>query len=59
MEIQAEWSLWQEWTGVVVTTSLRITNRLLSKLKSEVSHRDHKKIQQGVLNELLYYLYNT
>ena len=28
---------------VVVTTSLRMTNRLLSKLKSKVSCGDHKK----------------
>ena len=28
---------------VVVTTSLRMTNRLLSKLKSEVFYRNHKK----------------
>ena len=27
--------------NVVVTTSLRMTNRLLSKLKSKVSHEDY------------------
>ena len=30
---------------VVVITSLEITNRPLSKLKSEVSHKNHKTTQ--------------
>ena len=42
---------------IVVTTSLRMTVRLLSKLKSEVSHRNYKKTQQGVSNAFLHYLY--
>jgi len=41
----------------VVTISLRITNRLLSKLKSEVFCRDYKKTQQEVSNIFLYYLH--
>ena len=44
--------------AVVATTSLRTTNRPLSKLKSKVSHGDHKRTQQGVSNKLLSYLYN-
>ena len=44
---------------VVVTTSLRMTNRLLSKLKNKVSYRDYKRTQQGVPNKLLSYLYDT
>jgi len=43
---------------VVVTTSLRTTNRLLSKLKNIISCKDYKRTQQGVFNELLLYLYN-
>ena len=42
----------------MATTSLRITNRLLSKLKSIVSCEDHKRTRQGVSNAFLYYLYN-
>ena len=42
----------------MATTSLRMTNRLLSKLKSIVSYRDHKRTQQEVLDVLLLYLYN-
>ena len=42
---------------VVATTSLRMTNKLLSKLISEVFHGNYKKTQQGVPNELLLYLY--
>ena len=42
----------------VTTTSLKITNRLLSKLKSKVSYRDHKRTWQEVLDELLLYLHN-
>ncbi len=38
-------------------TSLRMTNRPLNKLKSKVSHRDHKRTQQGVLNVFLHYIY--
>ena len=41
-----------------MTTSLRMTNRLLSKLKSIVSHENHKRTQQGVPNVLLPDLYN-
>ena len=36
-----------------------MTNKPLSKLKSEVSYRDHKRTWQGVSNELLSYLYYT
>jgi len=36
-----------------------MTNKLLSKLKSEVSHGNYKRTQQGVSNELLPYLYYT
>ena len=32
-----------KWIHVVATTSLRTTNRLLSKLKSIVSYRDYKR----------------
>ena len=46
-------------SDVVATTSLRITNRLLSKLKSKVSHRDHKRTQQGVLDVFLHYYTGT
>jgi len=45
--------------SVVATTSLRMTNRPLSKLKSKVSYEDYKRTQQGVSDELLHYLYNT
>ena len=34
-----------------------MTNKLLSKLKSEVSYGDHKKTQQGVSNVFLSYIY--
>ena len=44
---------------VVATTSLRITNKLLSKLKSIISHGNHKRTWQKVPNILLHYLYNT
>ena len=44
-------------SDVVATTSLRMTNRPLNKLKSKVSHRDHKRTQQGVLNVFLHYIY--
>jgi len=43
--------------AVVATTSLKTTNRLLSKLKSIVSYRDHKRTWLGVLNTFLHYLY--
>ena len=42
----------------MTTTSLRMTNKPLSKLKSIVSHKNHKRTQQGVLDVLLLYLYN-
>jgi len=55
--------LWENykrhWKSVVATTSLRITNNILSKLIGEVSYRDHKKTWQEVLNAFLHYLYNT
>ena len=44
-------------SGVVATTSLKITNRPLSKIKSEVSHENNKKTQQEVSNIFLHYLY--
>ena len=44
-------------SGVVATTSLRMTNRPLSKIKSKVSHEDHKKTQQEVSDTFLHYLY--
>ena len=44
-------------TLVVATTSLRMINKLLSKLKGKVSHRDHKRTQQEVPNAFLHYLY--
>ena len=34
-----------------------MTNKLLSKLKSEVSYEDYKKTQQGVSNVFLSYIY--
>ena len=34
-----------------------MTNRSLSKLKNEVSHGDHKRTQQKVLDAFLHYLY--
>ena len=40
---------------VIATTSLKITNKPLSKLKSKVSHRDHKRTQQEVPTKLLPY----
>jgi len=43
----------------VTTTSLKITNRLLSKLKDKVSHRDYKRTWQEILDELLSCLHNT
>ena len=43
----------------IATTSLRITNKLLSKFKGKVSYRDHKRTWQEVLDELLLYLDNT
>jgi len=43
--------------AIVTTTSLRITNRLLDKLKKVVSHRDDKRTQQEVSNGFLSYLY--
>jgi len=43
----------------IVTTHIKITNRPLSKLKSEVSYRDYKRTWQGVTDELLSYLYDT
>jgi len=42
----------------VATTSLRITNSILSKLIGEVSYGDYKRTQQKVPNALLSYLYN-
>jgi len=36
-----------------------MTNKPLIKLKGKVSHRDHKRTQQGVSDELLFYLYYT
>ena len=42
----------------MATTSLRTTNRPLSKLKSKVSHRNYKRTQQEVSDELLPYLYD-
>ena len=42
---------------VIATTSLKITNKPLSKLKSKVSHRDHKRTQQEVPTKLLPYWY--
>ena len=44
---------------VVITTSLRTTNRPLSKLKSKLSCENHKKTWQEVPAVFLYYLYNT
>jgi len=41
---------------VVATTSLRMTNRPLSKLKSKISYRDHKRTWQGVSNVFLPYI---
>ena len=41
----------------MATTSLRMTNKLLSKIKSKISCGDHKKTQQGVFNVLLHYIY--
>jgi len=39
--------LWENykrhWKSIVATTSLRITNNILSKLIGEVSYRDYKK----------------
>ena len=42
----------------MATTSLKTTNRPLSKLKNEVSCRNYKRTQQGVSDELLLYLYD-
>ena len=44
---------------VAATTSLRITNRPLSKLIDEVLYRNYKRTWQGVPDELLPYLYYT
>ena len=44
---------------VVVTTSLRITTKPLSKLKSKVSCKNYKRTQQEVSAVLLNCLYNT
>ena len=44
---------------VVVTTSLRITTKPLSKLKSKVFCRNYKRTQQEVPAVFLHYLYNT
>ena len=41
-----------------MTTSLRITNRLLSKLKKVVSYGNYKRTWQEVADILLSYLYN-
>ena len=42
----------------MATTSLRMTNSILSKLIGEVSYGDYKRTQQKVPNALLPYLYN-
>ena len=42
---------------VVVATSLRTTNKQLSKLKSIISCGDYKKTWQEVSNTFIYYLY--
>ena len=39
-------------SSVVVTTSLKMTNNILSKLIGEVFYGNHKRIQQGVFNIL-------
>ena len=44
---------------VIVTTSLRTTNNILSIIISKVSYRNYKRTWQEVSNELLSYLYNT
>ena len=44
---------------VMITTSLKMTNSILSKLIDEVFYKNHEKTQQEVPNELLLYLYNT
>ena len=41
----------------MVTTSLKTTNRPLSKLKSKLSYRNYKRTQQGVPNVFLHYIY--
>ena len=43
---------------VIATTSLKITNSILSKLVGKVSYMDHKRTWQEVPNALLPYLYN-
>jgi len=43
---------------VIVTTSLRITNDILSIVIGKVSYRNYKRTWQEVSNELLSYLYN-
>jgi len=42
----------------VATTSLRMTNSILSKLIGKVSCENYKRTWQGVPNTLLPYLYN-
>jgi len=44
--------------SIVVTTSLKMTNSILSKIIGKVSHGNHKRTWQGVPDELLSYLYN-
>jgi len=44
--------------SVVATTSPRMTNSTLSKLRDKVSHGNYKRTQQGVPNALIPYLYN-
>ena len=44
---------------VIVTTSLRTTNNILSIIISKVSYRNYKRTWQEVSNKLLSYLYNT
>ena len=54
-------SSWKEKTSRLNSrnTTKFFNNFLLSKLKSKVSYRDHKRTQQDVFNELPPYLYFT